>query len=335
MTIAQARNARVGGRLALWLVAVVFGVRMAEAQPAGFHDLSPKERADWFEDVGGAVHDAQPPSETPEAPSSMPAGPWKQVRDSIKWRVDDSGFVVFDDGQRPMGSRIFARSCFLQYGDSFRRWATVYSRGLGVAHLVATAITESGCSELSGLGSIDGKSTGLMQVTGSTCTTLLPVAGRGRMTAAACLEKMAADPDFSIELAAAYITQPKQLEMTSLDPPKVAAAYNAGGLYFDSQNPWRLRVTGNHIDRFVSAYNAYMGWQSDEAAGRSTRSPAVRLTRGATLPRVVESLAALQELTAGAKAGDTVFVGDWKTRRGDFYVLVNGEWRASLEDSEK
>jgi len=241
---------------------------------------------------------------------------------------------VLDDGERPMGSRIFARSCFLQHGDSFRRWASVYARGLKVAHLVATAVTESGCSEVAGLGSIDGKSAGLMQVTGSTCQSLLPALGRRGMAEASCMEKMATDPDFSIELAAAYITQPAQVNMTGLDPPKVAAAYNAGGLYFDPKNPWRLRVTGNHIDRFVSAYNAYIGWQQDEAAGRKTRSPAVRLLRSASLPRSVASLTALSELTAKAREGATVFVGDWTTKRGDYYVFVNGDWRGSLEDSE-
>ena len=234
-----------------------------------------------------------------------------------------------------MGSRIFARSCFLQHGDSFRHWVATYAHNLSAAHLVATAITESGCSELEGFGSVDGKSTGLMQVTGYTCQGLLPLVGLGGMSEKECLDKMARDPDLSIALAAAYMTRPTQLKLTGLDPPRVAAAYNAGGLYFDPGNPWRLRSTGNHIDRFVAAYNAYVAWQTDEHAGRRTRSPAVRLSRSLQLPKAVSTAAELKPLTAMAKEGDIVFVGDAKKRRGDFYVFVAGTWRGSLEDSEK
>lgn len=132
-----------------------------------------------------------------------------------------------------MGSRIFARSCYLQHGDGFNRWVNWFKSGLKAAHLVATAVTESGCSEAAGYGSIDGKSTGLMQVTGYTCRDLLRFLGRPDMSQKACLDRMAQVPDFSIELAAAYITQPAQVKMTDLNPPKVAAAYTAGGLYFD------------------------------------------------------------------------------------------------------
>lgn len=304
-----------------------------ETGPPDFRTLSPAERAAWLDHLDRVLEEAKVPSEAPAVPDFAQPNPWKRVRDGIGWRIDEDGFVVLDDGRRPMGSRIFARGCFLQHGNSFRRWAAAYSRGISVAHLVATAITESGCSEWEGLHSVDNLSTGLMQVTGETCWSLLGSLGRPRMTEDDCLEKMAEDPDFSIELAAAYMTQPNQVEMTELDPPKVAAAYNAGGLYFDSGNPWRLRSTGNHIDRFVAAYNAYVAWNQDEKAGRRTRSPAVQLSHNASLPQAVESPSALKELTPRAREGDIVFVGDWATKRGDFYVLVNGEWRGSLEDS--
>ena len=150
--------------------------------------------------------------------------------------------------------------------------------------------------------------------------------------------KMAKDPDFSIELAAAYITQPKYAMITALNPPKVAATYNAGGLFYDPNNAWRLRTTGNHIDRFVAAYNAYVSWErgaqarhGSGARTRGLRSEAVELARNPALPKWVENQAALERLRPLAREGDVVFAGDWSTKQGDFYVFVDGQWRGSLE----
>ena len=55
-----------------------------------------------------------------------------------------------------------------------------------------------------------------------------------------------------------------QLWSTRFDPPLVAAAYNAGGVYHDPvpANRWRLRCypigTGAHVDRFVAWFNDAM-----------------------------------------------------------------------------
>jgi hypothetical protein len=67
------------------------------------------------------------------------------------------------------------------------------------------------------------------------------------------------DPANAIEAGTAYIGQ--QSRLTSLDPPLVAAAYNAGALKYQngSQNRWKLRQypigTGAHLDRFVRFFN--------------------------------------------------------------------------------
>jgi hypothetical protein len=50
--------------------------------------------------------------------------------------------------------------------------------------------------------------------------------------------------------------------VTGFDPPLVAAAYNAGGIYENrgAANRWRLRQyplgTGAHVDRFIGFFNA-------------------------------------------------------------------------------
>ncbi|MGC4064848.1 MAG: transglycosylase SLT domain-containing protein [Polyangiaceae bacterium] len=67
------------------------------------------------------------------------------------------------------------------------------------------------------------------------------------------------EPHNAILAGASYIA--KQARMTGLDPPLVAAAYNAGKLYHQTgrENRWKLRQfpigTGHHCDRFVRFLN--------------------------------------------------------------------------------
>jgi hypothetical protein len=329
------RRGRRWSASAVLALSVLFFAVAAFAADAGddFRSLSTSERQRWLEQLESVLGKARRPESAPAAPQDLPAASAQGAAGKQTWHIDGDGFVVLNDGRRPMGSRVFARSCFLQHADSFQRWASAFSRNLKVAHLVATAITESGCSEWKGAESVDNLSTGLMQVTGGTCRNLLRQLETPEMSEDACLEKMVVDPDFSIGMAAALITQPDQVRLTELDPPKVAAVYNAGGLYPDSTNPWRLRATGNHIDRFVAAYNAYVAWEKEGGRSRSTRGAGIRLSKNTSLPRSVDRVEALQQLTPKAREGDIVFVGSWETQNGDYYVFVNGEWRGSLEDS--
>lgn len=63
----------------------------------------------------------------------------------------------------------------------------------------------------------------------------------------------------SIRAGTSYIK--KQLDKTMFDPPKVACAYNAGGVYDNNsaKNSWRMRQypigTGHHADRFCLWFN--------------------------------------------------------------------------------
>jgi len=66
-------------------------------------------------------------------------------------------------------------------------------------------------------------------------------------------------PNNSIRAGAAYMHD--QRRKTRIDLPKVAAAYNAGGVYHQAgaANRWKMRCfpigTGEHIDRFVKWFN--------------------------------------------------------------------------------
>lgn len=67
------------------------------------------------------------------------------------------------------------------------------------------------------------------------------------------------DAGNSFRAGTAYISQQKP--KTNFDPPKVAAAYNAGGVYTQTgaANRWKMRQypigTGEHCDRFVRWFN--------------------------------------------------------------------------------
>jgi len=68
------------------------------------------------------------------------------------------------------------------------------------------------------------------------------------------------DPAVSLAAGAAYIAA--QGPRSLLDPPVVACAYNAGGVYAEegAANRWRMRQypigTGDHADRFCAFFNA-------------------------------------------------------------------------------
>jgi peptidoglycan L-alanyl-D-glutamate endopeptidase CwlK len=60
------------------------------------------------------------------------------------------------------------------------------------------------------------------------------------------------DVDICIDVGAAYIRH--NMARTGDNPLLVAAAYNAGGIYPSSQNHWRIRSHGTHLDRAAEWY---------------------------------------------------------------------------------
>ena len=74
------------------------------------------------------------------------------------------------------------------------------------------------------------------------------------------------DPANAIDVSARYVAQ--QYSITGYDVPKVAAAYNAGGIYHDASatNRWKMltypKGSSEFIDNFVNSFNmatAYLG----------------------------------------------------------------------------
>lgn len=264
------------------------------------------------------------------------------IFDGVSWQIQN-GYLVIDGGEKPMGSDSLVKSCLDQFGESFKKWSD--DQQVKMAHFYATAVTESGCKNLKGSG--DGLSSGIMQVTGSTGNGLLSKLGRSFGSAQECMEAMSSDPDLSIELGARYMAQPAQIEKNTfapingqsspkgpaLDPPKVAAGYNAGSLRESSSNRWHLVTTGNHIDRYVAAYNSFIAYAKQESTSTSLFlvNNSFALHGSQTLPISVETRDQLDQFTSVAVEGDSIFVGDFAAKNGDFFYLVRGQWRGSLE----
>ncbi len=265
-------------------------------------------------DAGAADRRATPDAAAPPPPSGNrgfldPDLPYHNIFDGMSWAVQSQ--TVQPQTGPLVGSVAGAATCMNRFGPSIRKWADHH--GVSRASVVATAITESNCTNPSG--SSDGLSSGPMQVTGSTCQSVTGV------PSATCKAQMHADPDFSFEVGVRYIAGSYQTRQHQHDPPKIAAAYNAGSLRATAANRWHLVTTGNHIDRFVSAYNAYRAWEN---------GPGVALTLEQAIELVFEGehVDRAESLPPTAREGQSVFVGDWGRRDGQFHVFMGGRWRA-------
>lgn len=287
--------------------------------------------------------------QTPPQPDQAPATSWSRYEpDSdfhnmfggVFWRIHN-GFLEVRDAPRPTGSLTLVAQCLQTYGASFDKWSAALK--IKVAQLYATAVTESGCVNQSG--SSDGLSSGIMQVTGTTCVEVMQKAGKN-VTANGCKSMMHANPDFSVEVASRYMSDPYQIGLNqftpvngtrsdlgpALDPPKVAAAYNKGTLKETSANRWRMMVTADHLDRYVNAYNAFVEYTKKAPRGLTPLTSAhFDLAPNPALPESVPALADLRTYDSVAREGNAVFVGDPRSKRGDFYYWIKGRWRAASE----
>jgi hypothetical protein len=178
--------------------------------------------------------------------------------DGVRWRLTPNGVDIEDSGvERTAGAPATVRRIWEEYHEAINKTARRYE--VPCALIIATIATESGGKAdavrlepgyVSDEQTPHKVSPGLMQTLISTARDAL---------------QMSLDRDWllraanSIEAGTAYIAS--QSGNTNLDPPLVAAAYNAGKLAHQTgaQNRWKLRQypigTGKHCDRFGRFFN--------------------------------------------------------------------------------
>ncbi len=181
-------------------------------------------------------------------------------RDGIRWELTQKG-VLCEGETRPKGSGgkpATVTRIWQTFEADIRTAASRYE--VPVELILATIATESRgnpAAERSEPGFVSYEETphrvsiGLMQTLISTAREALGDSALG--------PENLRDPATAILAGTAYIASQKRV--TKFDPPKVACAYNAGGLYHQQgvNNRWKMRQfpigTGAHADRFVAWFN--------------------------------------------------------------------------------
>ena len=194
-----------------------------------------------------------------------------RFRDSVGWQLTDAGISI--DGAPPLGTPgepVTVDKVWRGLRNDLTHWSAHY--GVPVELIMSTICTESSgnltirAREEPGYVSDDETphrvSPGIMQTLISTAREAIGKDDIDR----AWLEI----PGNSIQAGTAYIA--RQWKHTHFNPPKVACAYNAGGVYYNdsSHNRWKMRQypigTGEHADRFVKWFNdvfTVLGQESD------------------------------------------------------------------------
>jgi hypothetical protein len=179
--------------------------------------------------------------------------------DGVRWRLTADGIEVEGAGvERTGGEPKTVQRIWADFGASIVTWATHYQ--VPCVLIIATIATETrgnpaAVREEPGYQSDDatpGKvSPGLMQ-------TLIATA-RATLHDPTIDRQWLLSPGNSIQAGTSYIND--QRGATELDPPKVACAYNAGGVYHNAgaANRWKMRQfpigTAEHCNRFVQWFN--------------------------------------------------------------------------------
>lgn len=199
----------------------------------------------------------------------------------IRWRLSAAGVEIEGSGaERTRGAPTTVSRVWDAYGSEIDRAARHYR--VPVPLIIATICTESGGKAdavrlepgyVSDEQTPRKMSAGLMQTLLSTARATMKMSfGRDWLL----------DPGNSISAGTSYIAE--QSSVTQLDPPLVAAAYNAGGLYEQdgAQNRWKLRQypigTSVHVDRFVKFYNDAMAVLAEKGARCSVGQEAAGTT---------------------------------------------------------
>lgn len=196
--------------------------------------------------------------------------PHRYVEDGVSWALTRQGISIEEAlPSGTAGEPTTVRNIWTRYGELCSQYAKRY--GVPVELIVATIATESTGDQNARRAEprIGDESVGLMQ-------TLVKTA-RGALGQRDILAEHLLKPELSIEAGTAYIAQ--QRGTTHFDPPKVAAAYNAGSLRRDrgDANRWKLLCyptgTGRHIDRFVAFFADCMRVSADMDWGKQGEVP--------------------------------------------------------------
>lgn len=210
----------------------------------------------------GALFDAGPATpRAAELRAVLPrlCRPHRRFEGGVTWHLTATGVAIGDAAPAGTpGEPVTVRRVWREFGASIGRWSA--ELGVPTELILATICTESdgrpeAVREEPGFvderRTPDRASVGLMQTLISTARWTL---GADDIDLAWLLV-----PDNSIRAGTAYIAH--QFPQTLYDPPVVACAYNAGGVYLNAgpDNRWRMRQypigTGHHADRFVAWFN--------------------------------------------------------------------------------
>ena len=178
--------------------------------------------------------------------------------DSVRWQLGEDGLIVAGNRDRSPGALLTVPTVWDAFGPFITEHAVRFK--VPAELIVATICTESS-GRPDAVRIEDGwtsdqatpkrMSAGLMQ-------TLLSSA-RAVLDEPSLTRQDLLDPQTSIRAGTAFINN--QRTQTSLDPPLVACAYNAGSIQFNDSvhNRWRLRQhpigSSKHVDRFVQWFN--------------------------------------------------------------------------------
>ncbi len=183
----------------------------------------------------------------------------RAFKDGVRWRLTKYGIEIEGSGiERSKGSPITVTRIWNNYNKEINKWAKHF--GVPCVLIIATIATESSGKAtsrreepgfVSDRTSPNRVSVGLMQ-------TLISTA-RSTLHNEKIDSKWLRNSSNSIKAGTSYIAE--QFPITNFDPPKVACAYNSGGIYQNrgKKNRWKIRQypigTSKHCDRFIKWFN--------------------------------------------------------------------------------